>query len=103
MEWYEIIIAIAVGLSVVIPLGINLYKWIKNVIKEKNWPKLVEFVASLMKEAEVAFDNGASRKEWVLRMVESASKTIDYPVDMEKISKLIDDLCEMSKIVNVNK
>jgi hypothetical protein len=34
-------------------------------------------------------------------MVEAAAKTINYPIDLEQVSKLIDDLCALSKKVNV--
>jgi len=33
-------------------------------------------------------------------MVKASSETVNYDIDMEVISKLIDDLCRMSKTVN---
>ena len=33
-------------------------------------------------------------------MVKASADTVDYDIDMEVISKLIDDLCKMSKTVN---
>jgi hypothetical protein len=33
-------------------------------------------------------------------MVKASADTVDYDIDMEVISKLIDDLCNMSKKVN---
>ena len=33
-------------------------------------------------------------------MVESTATTINYPIDMEVVSALIDQLCSMSKVVN---
>lgn len=53
-----------------------------------------------MTTAEEKFDNGADRKEWVLAMVKASADTVDYDIDMAVISKLIDDLCGMSKVVN---
>jgi len=53
-----------------------------------------------METAEEKFDNGADRKEWVLAMVKASADTVDYDINMEEISKLIDDLCKMSKKVN---
>ena len=103
MEWYEIIISILSGLAVTIPLVINLVEWVKKAITEKNWNQLIKLVMNLMAEAEIRFDNGADRKSWVMGAIEAASKTINYPIDLEQVSALIDDLCAMSKLVNAQK
>lgn len=101
MKWYEIIISILSGLAVAIPLIVELVKWVKKAIEERNWSQLVTLIMNLMAEAEKKFDNGADRKSWVMSSIEVAAKTINYPIDLEKISVLIDDLCKMSKLVNV--
>ena len=103
MEWYEIIISILSGLVATIPLVIKLVEWVQKAVAEKNWSQLVTLVMNLMAEAEGKFDNGADRKSWVMGAVEAAAKTINYPVDLEKVSALIDDLCAMSKLVNAPK
>ena len=103
MEWYEIIISILSGLAVTIPLVINLVEWVEKAITEKNWNQLIKLVMNLMAEAEIRFDNGADRKSWVMGAIEAASKTINYPIDLEQVSALIDDLCAMSKLVNAQK
>lgn len=103
MEWYEIFISILSGLVVTIPLVIKLVEWVKKAIQEKNWNQLVTLVMNLMAEAEDKFDNGADRKSWVMGMIEAAAKTINYPIDLEQISVLIDDLCTMSKLVNATR
>lgn len=100
MEWYEIIIEILKVLIIVIPLVVSLVKYVKQAIQEKNWHQLVTLVMNLMAEAESKFDNGADRKQWVLAMIKASAKTINYPIDLEQVSKLIDDLCKMSKSVN---
>ena len=103
MEWYEIVINILSGLVVMIPLVVKLVEWVQKAIQEKNWNQLIVLVMNLMAEAEVKFDNGTDRKSWVLSMVEASAKTINYTVDLEQVSILIDSLCEMSKKVNVTK
>lgn len=100
MEWYEILISILSGLVATIPLVIKLVEYVKKAIQEKNWSQLVALVMNLMAEAEDKFDNGQDRKSWVMGAVEAAAKTINYPVDLEQVSTLIDDLCAMSKLVN---
>ena len=103
MEWYEILISILSGLVATIPLVIKLVEWVKKAIEEKNWNQLINLIMNLMAEAEVKFDNGADRKAWVMGAVEAAAKTINYPVDLEQVSNLIDTLCELSKKVNAPK
>lgn len=103
MEWYEVIVEILKGIIIVIPLVAGLVKYVGQAIREKNWNQLVALVMNLMAEAEDKFDNGADRKQWVLAAVEASAKTINYPIDIEQVSKLIDDLCKMSKKVNVPK
>ena len=103
MEWYEIIISILAGLATAIPLIVELIKYIKQAVKEKNWPVLLNFVMNLMAEAEDKFESGADRREWVLRMVEASATTINYEIDIEQVGALIDSLCAMSHAVNAGK
>lgn len=100
MEWYEILTSILAGLAACIPLVVNLVKYIKQAIKEKNWDKLVAFVMNLMAQAEGKFDNGQERKEWVLMMVKASADTINYDIDLTQVSDLIDSLCALTKVVN---
>lgn len=103
MEWYEIIIEILKGFIVVLPLVVGLVKYIKKSIMEKNWGHLVSLVMNLMAEAENKFDNGAAKKQWVIGMIEASAETINYPIDVEQVGALIDQLCALSKQVNAPK
>ena len=100
MEWYEIIVSILSGLVITIPLVVKLIEYVKKAIQEKKWNQLLALVMKLMAEAEDKFDNGASRKEWVIGMVEASADIVDYKIDLEQLSNLIDQLCAMSKKVN---
>lgn len=103
MEWYEIIISMLTGLTATIPLVIELVKYVKQSIKEKNWGSLVSLVVKLVGEAEDKFDNGLDRKEWVMSMIQASADTINYDINLDLVSELIDSLCVMSKTVNVGK
>ena len=100
MEWYEIVISILTGIATAIPLIVKLVQYVQKSVKEKNWQNLLSLVTNLMEEAETKFDNGASRREWVLGMVEASAKTINYDVDLEEVGQLVDSLCAMTRIVN---
>ena len=97
VRWIAVILA---GLAAAIPAVMQLIAFVKKAVKEKNWGSLVSLVLRLMTEAETMFHDGASRKEWVMNMVKESAQFINYDIDMESISILIDSLCAMSKRVN---
>ena len=99
-EWLKLIVAVLSGLAATIPLAYQLVKYVKKAIKEKNWGKLLEMLMTYMERAEYMFENGADRKEWVMAMIKASADSIDYDIDMDEISDLIDSLCNMSKLVN---
>lgn len=100
MEWVRIVLAIVSGLATAIPLVIKLVEYVQKATKEKNWNKMLDLVIDLMEEAESKFAEGADRKEWVLAMVKASADSINYDVDIEAVSVMIDSLCDMSKVVN---
>ena len=102
MNWYEIIVSILSGLATAIPLLIALVQWIRKAVQEKNWQELLKLTTNLMKEAELKFETGIERKDYVMLAVKASADTINYKIDMDVVSKLIDDLCAMSKIVNAS-
>ena len=103
MEWYEILVSILSGLAVTIPLVIQLVRYVEAATKEKNWGKVLDLVIDLMEQAEVQFDKGSDKKQWVLSMIEASANTLNYDIDLEQIGQLIDALCAMAKAVNAPK
>lgn len=94
------ILSIVSGILTCIPLVYKLVVVVQENIKAKRWNEIVSLVTKFMVEAEAKFDNGADRKTWVMGMIEASANTVDCPIDMEKVSELVDSLCAMSKIVN---
>lgn len=103
MEWYEIIISILSGIATCVPIVIKLISYIKALAKEKNWGKLVVIVSNFIAEAEILYPDGASKKDYVINSVMALGKTIDYPVDQDVLSELIDSLVTLSNKVNIEK
>ena len=101
MDILNLVIEILAGLAIVIPLVIELVKYVKRSVSEKNWVNLIHLVMNLMTVAEEKFDNGADRKQWVIAMVQASANTINYPISEQELSKLIDNLIELTKKVNV--
>ena len=100
MEYLDVILSIVAGLAAAIPLVIKLVQYVQKAIKEKNWGQLLDLVMSLMEEAEEKFADGATRKEWVMAMVQASAESINYDIDLAAISELIDSLCDLTKKVN---
>ena len=100
MDWVGLVVSILSGLAATIPLVVQLVNYVQKAVKEKNWNKMLEMVMDLMETAEGMFESGADRKEWVIAMVKGSADTINYDIDIEAISALIDSLCDMSMVVN---
>lgn len=100
MNWMEFVVAVLAGLASVIPLAIQLIKYVKQAVKEKNWAQVMNKVIDLMEVAETKFKEGAERKEWVMAMLKASADSINYDIDYDAVSEMIDTLCDMSKIIN---
>lgn len=98
-----IIFDVILAAGIATPLVIKLIQYIKESIKEKNWNNLVKLLLELITKAETLFENGAERKEWVIEMVKTSEKQINFDIDEVQLSELIDELVEMTKQVNVKK
>ncbi len=96
----SLIVAVLTGLATCVPLAYKLVQYVQKATQEKNWAALLGLVIKLMEEAEQKFADGATRKEWVMAMVQTSAEYINYPVDTEALGDLIDSLCDMTKIVN---
>lgn len=96
----SLIVAILTGLATCIPLAYKLVEYVKKATQEKNWAALLGLVVKLMEEAEQKFVDGATRKEWVMAMVQTSAEYINYPIDTAALGELIDKLCDMTKVVN---
>lgn len=101
MEWLKIILPNVTTIATIIILVVKLVEYIRKAIRSENWSEVLNILMGYMDKAEQKFDNGADRKEWVLSMMEVSANTINFDIDIDKISKLIDALCKMSKRVNV--
>lgn len=101
INWPELIIRILPGLATSIVLVIKLIQYIQKYTKEKNWPEMLDFLMDLMKTAEDKFENGADRKQWVMAMMKAAADQLNYDINMDVISEMIDSMCDMANVVNV--
>lgn len=103
MNALNYVITILSGIAVCIPILSALAKAISECVQQKNWSAIVAFILEYMAQAEQLFEKGADRKTWVMEMLEESVIQLNYPYDDEarnKVSAMIDDICEASKIIN---
>jgi hypothetical protein len=98
--WIQAIISILSGIAVLIPLMIKLVQFIQANTKEKNWNQMLKLVMNLMTEAENKFDRGADKKEWVMGELQAMAGTLNYDIDWDVVSDMIDKICDVSKELN---
>ena len=96
----SLIVAILSGLAACIPLAIKLVQYVQKATQEKNWAALLGLLVDLMEQAEQKFNDGATRKEWVMAMVQTSAEYINYPIDTDALSQLIDGLVDMTNVIN---
>ena len=96
----SLIVAVLSGLAACIPLAVKLVQYVQKATEEKNWGQLLGLLVDLMEEAEQKFSEGATRKEWVMAMVQTSAEYVAYPIDTQALSDLIDSLIAMTKTIN---
>jgi hypothetical protein len=106
MDWLNVVVSILSGLCVCIPLVYKLVMTVTSYIKEKNWNQIIMITTEYMVTAETMFSTGAEKKSWVIEMLKTSSKVSNFDLTEEnllKISELIDNMCALSKKININK
>ena len=98
--WLQLLIQILSGIAILVPLMVKLVRVIQVAAKEKNWSQVLKLVMNLMEEAEQKYTDGATRKEWVISELKAVSKTLNYDIDWDVISDMIDKICAASKKIN---
>ena len=99
--WIQAIISILSGVAILVPLIIKLVQYVQANAKEKNWSSLMVLVMNLMAQAEQMFDKGADKKEWVINELKAVANTLNYEIDWNVVSEMIDKICDVSKEINV--
>jgi hypothetical protein len=99
--WIQAIISILSGILVLTPLVLKLIDYVKKSTKEKNWSQMLKLVMNLMAEAEDKFDKGADKKEWVMGELKAMADTLNYDIDWNVVSDMIDKICDVSKEINI--
>ena len=98
--WIQAIISILSGIAVLVPLMMKLVEFVTANTKEKNWNQMLKLVMNLMAEAEERFDKGSEKKEWVMGELKAMANTLNYDIEWDVVSEMIDKICDVSKELN---
>ena len=101
MDIIKYIPQILIGLAAIIPLIVALIKYVDKATESKNWNIGVKMILDLMVQAEQDYSTGVEKKTFVMNQVEVLAKTVNFEIDMDKVSDLIDALCDMAHEVNI--
>ena len=97
----SLVVAVLSGLAARNPLAVKLVQYVRKSAQTENWGQLLGLVVDLMEEAEAKFTEGATKKEWVMAMVQTSAEYVAYPIDTAALSDLIDGLVAMTNKINV--
>lgn len=100
VEILKFVASILSGIAVCIPLVQKLCIVVRDNVRAKNWAPIMKMIIDLMEEAEPLFADGELRKIYVMNAIRKSAVYVEYDIDMEVVSQMIDDLCAMSKVVN---
>ena len=107
MNWLEttqgiitLISSGAVLLGTLLGLVVNLCKAIKELVKNKNWAKIIKIADAAMIAAESAGKSGADKKAMVIEAVEAGCKELGITVDLTQLSTYIDDCIDFANKLN---
>ena len=101
MDIIKYIPQILIGLAAIIPLIVALIKYVDKATESKNWNIVEKIILDLLVQAEQDYSTGIEKKTFVMNQVEVLAKTVNFEIDMDKVSDLIDALCDMAHEVNI--
>ena len=100
VETINLIISILSGIAVCIPLVLKLVETVRKLWQEKNWAPVMQLVLKFMAEAEELYKVGAEKKDYVMKSIETIQDSLNYKIDMNVVSVMIDSICDASKKIN---
>jgi len=102
-DWVNIAISVLTSIIIVLPLVVNLIKYVKQLTQEKNWAGLLAMVNKYIIAAEEGLETGAEKEDWVVSMIMASASVINYNIDEAQLRALIRDIIEVTNLVNIGK
>lgn len=94
------------AIAALIPTFIKLKECLVDIVKNKNWAKIMQVAMSAMKTVEASGKTGADKKQMVVNIVTQSCANLEIELDAELIKRLsdyIDDTIDFVNSMNTNK
>lgn len=98
-----LIIQLLISIIPVSLLVVELVKYVKLSVKEKNWKQLVQLINSLVIEAEKLYTDGVEKEDYVVKMTMYAAEKINYEITEEEVREFVRNLIAVTNVVNIDK
>ena len=94
IEKISLIIGLVVSIATAIPSIIQAIKATIELIKNRNWAKIVPIIDKAIAIAEATQKSGAQKKADVIAAVIAECKELNIDIDIQKISDYIDQMVD---------
>lgn len=101
MEYVELIVAICGAISVIVPLGINLYSALKALVKEKNYAKILKIMKDAACEAEKLYTDKSDKRDYVLNILKVTCANLKVEYDEQRLDEELTEFINATKLINV--
>ena len=77
------------SIAALIPTAIKLFKALKEIVKNKNWQKILELADNAMELAEITSLHGSDKRDLVINTVRKGCSELDIELNEELVENLI--------------
>ena len=77
------------SIAALIPTAIKLFKALKEIVKNKNWQKILELADNAMELAEITSLHGSDKRDLVIETVRTGCSELDIELNEELVENLI--------------
>ena len=88
------------SIAALIPTAIKLFKALKEIVKNKNWQKILELADNAMELAEITSLHGSDKRDLVINTVRKGCSELDIELNEELVENLIKYIDESIRWLN---
>ena len=88
------------SIAALIPTAIKLFKALKEIVKNKNWQKILELADNAMELAEITSLHGSDKRDLVINTVRKGCSELDIELNEELVENLIKYIDESIQWLN---
>ena len=88
------------SIAALLPTAIKLFKALKEIVKNKNWQKILELADNAMELAEITSLHGSDKRDLVINTVRKGCSELDIELNEELVENLIKYIDESIQWLN---